>query len=75
MELSFNNASNSVPNKYLKQFLEVHKNYSDTYLELKLVGKFDNTQQAYGHLGSNNSNFITEKIVELAVIKTKPNNR
>lgn len=52
--------------EYNKLFKSVHKQYRKTYLIIDAIGKFDNSNKnGYGHLGSNNSQFIVKWIIDV----------
>ncbi|MDZ7607697.1 MAG: hypothetical protein U5K79_19405 [Cyclobacteriaceae bacterium] len=71
-ELEFLELSNDVTKQCADKFQQVHSNYFDLYLTLKLIGRFYNTESGVGHLGSNNSKFTVEEVVEIDVMaKTK----
>jgi hypothetical protein len=68
-ELEFLGLNYNVPEQFVEQFQETHNNYWNTYLELKLIGRYDNSEPGYGHLGSNNGRFVVEEVIELRVVK------
>ena len=52
--------------EYNKLFKDVHKQYWKTYLIIDAIGKFDDSNKnGYGHLGSNNSQFIVKWIIDV----------
>ncbi len=58
------------PEKFEKVFREAYENYHDTYLLIKAVGVFkQDGKNGYGHLGSNNSQFVVSEIIEASLIR------
>ncbi len=56
------------PKEYERDFKEVHSNYYDSYLELEIIGIFENEMETYGHLGSNNALF---RVIEITNLELK----
>ena len=52
-------------------FKDVHDHYWNTYLIIDAIGTFDDSRHRYGHLGSNNSQFIVKWIANIQKVQTK----
>ena len=50
-------------------FKYAHDHYWNTYLIIDAIGTFDDSEHHYGHLGSNNSQFIIKWIVDVQKVK------
>lgn len=75
------NADLKIPNEvvlkpeFAKLISDVHENYWKSYLIIDAVGTFvDDKVSGYGHLGSNNSQFILKQIINIQIV-TKEINR
>jgi hypothetical protein len=57
--------------KFTKMIRNVHNNYWKTYLIIDVIGTLVDDAKHYGHLGSNNSQFIVKQIIDIQSIPKK----
>jgi hypothetical protein len=61
-----------IERKFRKLLEGVHRKYWDRYLIIDAIGKFESGNKGgYGHLGSNNSQFVVRKIINIQLVRKK----
>ncbi|WP_158825581.1 hypothetical protein [Mucilaginibacter lacusdianchii] len=68
VELDFE--EEKLPSKIGKAFAKVHRHYWNSYLIIEAIGIYETGKKGgYGHLGSNNSRFLVQKIKKISLAK------
>ncbi|HEX6849135.1 MAG TPA: hypothetical protein VF144_19255, partial [Chitinophagaceae bacterium] len=70
VELDYYKDGKPIPKEYQTIFDSAYSSYWNTFLIIKIIGKYDSKNPSgYGHLGSNKSRFIVEEFIDIKLMK------